>query len=465
MSSATAAPFPLTSDRPRVVILGGGFGGLSAAMRLRRTHMDVVLVDRRNHHLFQPLLYQVATAALNPGDVAVPFRNLFKPKDRVSLFLDEAVRVDRSTQHVHLKENGPLHYDWLIVATGNQPSYFGHDEWAEHAPGLKTIPDALNIRENLLLSFERAAIAKNPAERRKALTHVVIGGGPTGVEMAGTIAEIGNRTFRKDYPSLRNERLHVYLVEGADRVLLPYDPSLSQRAKEDLEELGVTVLLNTFVKEINEQGVQAGDNWIEAGNVIWGAGNAASSVVDSLAVETNGAGQAKVKPDLSLPDDPRVFVLGDAAEALGADGKPLPGVAQVALQQGDYIARNILKYGDDPQRPPFHYKDLGIMATIGRAKAVVQIGEKIKMGGFIAWVLWAVVHLWKIVTFRRRVKVFAEWIWLYLTFSPGTRLIYWRPGQRRTSVEALRADDKGQPEDAKTEAPPEAPPEETKEMA
>lgn len=423
--------------RPNVVILGGGFGGLNAAKGLRRSEVSVTLVDKTNHHLFQPLLYQVATAALSPADIAAPLRTIFRKQRNVRVLMDEAVGIDRTQRIVQLKNGRELVYDYLVVAVGNRPSYYGNDDWAEHAPGLKTLDDALRIRERILLSFEQAARFEQPEERRRYLNFAVVGGGPTGVEMAGAIQEIGAELIRREFPSLTKEELQVSLIEGSDRLLRMYSPSLSDRTRRDLETMGVRVHLNTFVKTVTDDALEAGDLRIETVNIVWAAGNQGQALLNTLQAEQNKAGQVLVGPDLALPDDENVFVIGDAAYSVDKDGNPHPGVAQTAVQGGKYVAKVIAGQVRREWRPAFRYFDKGNMATIGRGRAILESGP-IRLAGVIAWFAWATVHIFYLIGFRNQLSVMWQWFWAYVRNTPGSRLIYWREEAKREAAATER---------------------------
>lgn len=401
--------------RKRVVIIGGGFGGLAAAQSLRET--DVVLIDRTNHHLFQPLLYQVATAALSPGDIAWPLRAIFRGRPQVRVMMDDVLAIDRGKREIQLQHHEPVSFDILIVAPGARHSYFGHDAWEPYAPGLKTITDAVELRERMLLAFEEAEREGHP------LTFVIVGGGPTGVELAGALAEIGRRALGPDFPSLRLNDLAIVLVEAGPRILSGFSPMLSARAARTLERMGVTIRVNSPVTDIRPDGLTIGTEFIRASNVLWAAGNKASPLLDSLGVPQDGSGRVKVRPDLTIPGDPEIFVIGDAAHCPGPDGNPLPALAPVAMQQGRYVARLIRQDTAPHARPPFRYADRGMLSTIGRAQAVAQLGP-FHFAGFFAWLLWCVVHIFFLIGFRNRVRVMLEWMWYYVTFKPGARVIY-----------------------------------------
>jgi NADH dehydrogenase len=399
----------------RVVIIGGGFGGLTAAKALRDT--DVVLIDRTNHHLFQPLLYQVATAALSPGDIAWPLRTMFRGQPRVRVVMDEALSIDRKERQVLLRDEPPLPFDVLIVAPGSRHSYFGHDAWESSAPGLKTMADAVQLREKMLQAFEEAERARHP------LTFVIVGGGPTGVELAGALAEIGRKAVGPDFPLLKMQDLTILLVEAGPRILPAFTPDLSARAAAALRRMGVTIRVNSPVTDIQQDGLTIGHEFIRATDMIWAAGNKASPLLNSLAAPQDGIGRIEVRSDLSIPGDPDIFVVGDAASCVGTDGHPLPALAPVAMQQGRYVACLINRGTAADQRTPFTYADRGMLATIGRAQAVAQIGP-FRFAGLFAWLLWCVVHIFFLIGFRNRVRVMLEWMWYYVTFKPGARVIY-----------------------------------------
>ena len=414
--------------RPRIVIVGAGFGGLSAAKALARTDFDVTLIDQHNYHLFQPLLYQVATAGLSPAEIASPIRSILRDQRNVSVVLAKVSAVDAARREV-IAEGRRISYDSLILATGAQHAYFGHDDWAAFAPGLKTVDDATYIRRRILLAFEKAETETDPAERARLLNFVIVGGGPTGVEMAGAIAELANRALAADFRSIDPRSARIILVEAAPRLLTPFDPALSEAAKTSLEQLGVEVRLGAAVTACDASGVSLGSDRIEARTVLWGAGVMASPAGKWLGAETDRAGRAKVAPDLSLPGHPNIFVIGDTALASGEDGKPLPGVAPVAKQQGQYVAKLLIARAAGQTLPPFRYRDFGSLATIGRSRAVAQFG-RLKVKGFIAWVLWSVAHIYFLIGFRNRLIVATNWLWNYVTFERGTRLITGLSGSR-----------------------------------
>ena len=419
---------------PHVVILGGGFAGLSAARTLRRAPVRVTLVDRRNHHLFQPLLYQVATAALNPGDIAYPIRSVLRGQANARTILARVDGIDLKQRTLHLAD-GAMSFDYLLVATGASHSYFGQDSWEAWAPGLKTIEDALEIRRRVLSAFEAAERQTDPAQLPATLTFVVVGAGPTGVELAGALSEIGRLTVAKDFRSFDPRLVRVVLVEGTDRVLPPYSPRLSAQAKQQLERLGVEVRLGAKVTKIDQTGVWLGEEHLAARTVLWAAGVAASPLGKALAVPLDRAGRVVVAPDLSVPGHPHVFVAGDLMSVM-QDGKPVPGVAPAAIQSGRAAARNIHALATARATKPFRYFDKGSLATIGRAKAVGALG-RFEFTGFLAWWVWWIVHIAYLVGFRNRIAVMMGWAWQYFAFARGARLITgraWEPS--RPPVEA-----------------------------
>ena len=405
---------------PHVVVLGGGFGGLHAARALRGAPVDVTIVDRCNHHLFQPLLYQVATASLDPSDIAYPIRAVFRRQANVrKVLLAQARTIDVDARRVEL-EDGSIGYDYLVVATGASHSYFGHDDWADAAPGLKTLDDALEIRRRMLLAFERAE--RYPEERRAQLTFVVIGGGPTGVELAGALIEIARHTLPRDFDSIDTTSARSVLVEGSERVLPPYPAELSASACAQLESLGVEVRTGALAIAVDDEGVtlRSGER-IAARTVLWAAGVRASSLAQSLNTSLDRAGRVLVEPDLSLPGHREVFVVGDLAQ-IECDGRAVPGVAPAAIQGGKHVARCIRADLRGRSRPPFRYRDKGSLATIGRARAVADFG-RLRFGGFVAWIAWMGVHVLFLIGFRNRLFVMLSWAWSYVTFRRGARLI------------------------------------------
>lgn len=406
--------------QPRVVIVGGGFGGLEAAKTLRRSKVRVTLVDRRNHHVFQPLLYQVATAALNPANIAMPIRRIFRGAENIEVLLGEVESVDTASRTLRLSD-GEIHYDFLIIATGATHSYFGHDEWSADAPGLKSIEDALDIRRRVLLAFEAAEREPDTRRRRECTTFVVVGAGPTGVELAGALAEIARHDLIHEFHKFNPARSRVILLEAGPRVLPTYTEDLSAKAQKQLEGLGVDVRVRTKVIGIDAEGVTTETGHISARTVLWGAGVEGSPLARSLGVPLDRAGRVLVLPDLTVPGAPEVFVIGDLA-AIPQDGELVPGVAPAAMQGGKYAANAILATLSGKHRPPFRYFDKGSLATIGRAAAIAQIG-KLRLSGFIAWAAWCFIHVLFLIGFRNRVLVMLEWGWLYLFHDRGSRLI------------------------------------------
>ena len=419
--------------RPRVVIIGAGFAGLSTAKALRGTPFDVIVIDRHNYHLFQPLLYQVATAGLSPADIASPIRGILRDQKNARVILARVSHVDLQLQEV-AAEDLRIDFDYLVVATGAQHAYFGHPEWAAYAPGLKTIDDATYLRRKILLAFEKAETEPDPVERRRLLNFVVVGGGATGVEMAGAIAELAKRALAMDFRAIDPRCARIILLEAGPRLLPSFDASLSAAAQRSLQQLGVEVRLGAAVTDCDCQGVSIGGERIEARTVMWAAGVMASPAGDWLDAQTDRAGRVKVAADLSVPGLPNVFVIGDTALALGEDGKPLPGVAPVAKQQGQHVAELLLARAQGNAMPPFRYRDFGAMATIGRKRAVAQIG-RFRLSGLLAWVLWSVAHIYFLIGFRNRLAVATNWAWNYLTFQRGTRLITGISGSRMEEME------------------------------
>lgn len=405
----------------KVIIIGAGFGGLNVAKSLEKENFNVIVIDKTNHHLFQPLLYQVATAALSPGDIAVPIRSLFRHSSNISVIMDEAISVDIKNNKVKLS-NSEIDFDYLVISTGSKHSYFGNDNWSEIAPGMKTLNDALKIREKIIRSLELAEKELNPDNREKYLTFIVIGGGPTGVEMAGAIAEIAKQTMIKDYKNFSPYDTKVYLIEAADRILTGYDERLSKKAEKDLKKLGIKVLLKTKVIYIREEEVVTNNQLIISSNIIWAAGNQVTGLISTLDIEKDRIGRVIVNNDCSIKVNPNIFVIGDAAHFKDEKGNPLPGVAQVAIQQGRFVAEIIKKNLPQGIRPKFIYRDKGMMATIGKAKAVAEI-KGIKLSGLTAWLLWSVIHIFFLIGFRNRFRVMIEWIWYYFSKNHGTKLI------------------------------------------
>lgn len=414
---------------PHVVIVGGGFAGLAAARTLAKAPVRITLVDRRNHHLFQPLLYQVATAALNPGDIAYPIRSVLRLQKNARTILASVTGVDLEKRVVKLAD-GELDFDYLVLASGARHSYFGKDEWEAWAPGLKTIEDALEIRRRVLSAFEAAERQGDPAERDATLTFVIVGGGPTGIELAGALIEIGRHTVARDFRSFDPRRLRVILIEGAPRVLPPFSENLSKAAREQLERLGIEVRTGVHVSKIDETGVWIGEEHLEARTVLWAAGVAASPLGATLGAPLDRAGRVRVQSDLSLPGHPNVFIAGDLMQ-LEQDGKPVPGVAPAAIQAGRAAGRNIAARVAGREPVPFRYVDKGSLATIGRAAAVGTIG-RFELTGFLAWWVWWLIHIAYLVGFRNRISVMIGWAWQYFAFARGARLITgraWEPAR------------------------------------
>ena len=407
---------------PRVIIIGGGFGGLEAAKRLRKTSVRITLVDRQNHHLFQPLLYQVATAALSPADIAEPLRHILRRQENVEVILSEVKSIDTAKKQV-VTADGPMEYDYLVVAAGARHSYFGRDEWERVAPGLKSLDDALEIRRRMLMAFEIAEKTTDDAERQAAMTFVIVGGGPTGVEMAGAIAEIARVTLIKDFRHIDSSQTRVLLLEGGPAVLAAFSGDLPESARKQLSNLGVEVRLGTRVEQISEQGVEfKGGEKIAARTVIWAAGNAASPLSASLGVPLDPQQRVIVKGDCSIPGHPEVFVIGDQAHFAVGGERPLPGLSPVAIQQGRHVAEAIQTLLRGQATKSFKYRDKGSMATIGRNAAVAEF-RSIRVSGIIAWLAWLFVHLIFLVGFRNRVAVLFNWAYAYITYGRGARLI------------------------------------------
>lgn len=411
----------MDGKRPRVVIVGGGFGGLHAARALAKAPVDVVLVDRRNHHLFQPLLYQVATAGLSPADIAEPIRRILRKQKNVTVLLADATGVDVPGRRLLLAD-GDLSYDHLILACGATHSWFGHDSWAKHAMGLKTLEDALSIRRQALLAYEKAERETDPAKREALLTFVVVGGGPTGVEMAGALAEIAKQSLAKDFRNIDPSSAKVYLVEAGPRLLTAYAPELSERAGQSLARIGVTVRLNTRVQNITEGELTLSDGPLKASTIIWAAGVQGAPIARTLGVPLDNAGRVKVNQDCTIPEHPEVYVIGDMASLTDTKGVVVPGVCQGAMQAGRVSALNILRTLKGEPRQPMTYKDLGMMATIGRKHAIVQL-PWLKLSGFFAWLMWAFLHIALLIGFDNRLVVMIEWMWSWFTFDRGARLI------------------------------------------
>jgi NADH:ubiquinone reductase (H+-translocating) len=410
------------SIRPHVVIVGGGFAGLNAAKQLREAAVAVTVIDRHNHHVFQPLLYQVATASLSPADIAAPIRAILRRQENLRVILAEVTGIDVDRRVVQMGSD-ELPYDYLILAAGSTHSYFGHDNWQSNAGGLKTLDDAVRMRNRILTAFESAERVQSAEERRRDLTFAIVGGGPTGVELAGAIAEIARHSVARDFDQIDPTQARIILIESGPRLLATFPESLAARAQTDLERLGVEVQVSSMVTGIDADSVTlANGDRIEAATILWAAGVQASPLGKLLGVGVDRAGRVPVAPDLSLPDHPEVFVAGDLAALNGKDGRQLPGVAQVAMQQGRTAARNIVRRLDGEPGETFRYKDLGNMATIGRNHAIADI-HGIKLHGLLAWLAWLFIHLINLIGFRNRVLVMTQWVWGYFTFHRRVRLI------------------------------------------
>jgi NADH dehydrogenase len=413
----------MTTPKHRIVIIGGGFGGLSAAQALARADVEIVLIDRRNHHLFQPLLYQVATAALSPSEIAWPIRHILRHQKNARVIMATVTGVDTARKEVLIEDGPPERYDSLIIATGAQHAYFGNDQWEEFAPGLKTLEDATAIRRKLLLAFEAAEREFDPEKRRALLTFAIIGAGPTGVEMAGAISELARASLAGQFHTIAPEDIRVVLIEGADRVLLNFKPELSAYALKSLRDLGVEVELGQMVKTIDAEGVSFGEKRLDTKTVIWAAGVAASPAARWLGVEADRSGRVKVEPDLSVPGHPEIFVVGDTASIVKPDGKPVPGVAPAAKQAGAHAARvAVMRLAGDTSPAPFAYSHAGDLATIGKRSAVLDFGWT-KLTGGLAWWVWGIAHIYFLVDVKNRIFVAMSWLWIYLTGQRSARLI------------------------------------------
>ena len=413
----------MADRKHRIVIVGGGFGGLAAAKALRHANADIVLIDRRNHHLFQPLLYQVATAALSPSEIAWPIRHLLRKQSNIRVLMATVIGVDTDKQAVLLEDGSAERYDSLVLATGAQHAYFGHDEWEAFAPGLKTVEDATAIRRKLLLALEAAEREADPARRRALLTFAIIGAGPTGVEMAGAIVELGHSSIRGQFNTIAPDDLRVVLIEGGERVLPNFDPELSRYTLEALRRTGIEVELGRMVSSIDADGVRFGDRRVEARTIIWAAGVAASPVARWLGIEGDRAGRIKVEPDLSVPAYPNIFVIGDVASIMQANGRPVPGVAPAAKQAGRHVAHVLMnRLAGKETSLPFRYRHAGDLATIGRSSAVIDFG-RIKLMGWFAWWVWGFAHIYFLVETRTRIFITLSWLWIYLTGQRSARLI------------------------------------------
>jgi NADH:ubiquinone reductase (H+-translocating) len=412
---------------PHIVVLGAGFGGLTFAKSFPSHLARITVLDRQNHHLFQPLLYQVATAGLAAPDIAQPIRTILRKKPNLTVLLADVQAVDLAARQVKLAD-GALDYDWLVIALGGQTSYFGRDEWSQFAPGLKTLDDAQRLRRNMLLAYERAEREPDPGRRRDLMTTVVVGGGPTGVELAGTFAELARTVLYRDFDNIDPRQARILLVEGGPKILGSFPPELSDSAKRQIEGLGVEVRLNTRVTAIRAGEVDLGGETIRAGNIVWAAGVAASPVTRSLGVELDRAGRIKVLPDLSVPGHPRVFAIGDIAALTDKNGVVVPGVAQGGIQSGDHVAKLIARdlaggAREPAQREAFAYHDKGNMATIGRSHAIAEIG-KLHLTGLAAWLAWLALHLFFLIGLRNRISVLVQWTYAYFTYKRGARIIH-----------------------------------------
>jgi len=411
-----------SKKRPVVVIIGGGFGGLWAAKSLAKLPVDVTLIDRKNHHVFQPLLYQVATAVLSPGEIAQPIRRILHRNKNTEVILGEAVGFDLEERQVLLSDGARVPFDYLIVSAGARHAYFGNDDWESAAPGLKTLEDAVEIRRRVLLAFEMAERDAYLTGEQRTLTFVVVGGGPTGVELAGAIADIARKALAKDFKAIDTAKARVILFEGSDRVLGTFAGDLSKSGKAQLEDLGVEVRLNSFVTEIESGRVKVGGEWIDCDVVLWATGVAASPLGRALGVATDKAGRVSIEPDLSIPGFRNVFVIGDMASLMQDNGEPVPGVSPAAMQMGDAAAANIRRDLQVEPRPDFKYVNKGTMATIGRSKAIAEVAG-MKFRGFVAWLMWLFLHVFFLIGFRNRFAVMFEWFWAYLTRERSARLI------------------------------------------
>jgi NADH:ubiquinone reductase (H+-translocating) len=412
------------AEAPRVAIVGAGFGGLEAAKTLARAPVRVTIIDRLNHHCFQPLLYQVATGTLSPADIAWPVRSILSRQRNAEILMAEVTGVDLCARAVLLKEGGRIAYDYLILATGATHSYFGHEEWSAAAPGLKRIEDATEIRRRLLLAFERAELEDDEAERRRLMTFIVVGGGPTGVEMAGAIADMARLTLAEDFRRIDPRNARIVLIEAGSRLLTPFPEALSGYAQHALQSMGVEVWTSTPVVDLDAHSVSTADgNRIEAATIIWAAGVTASPAAAWISAAVDRAGRIKVEPDLSIPGHPEIFAIGDTALALRPDGRPAPGLAPAAKQMGRYVGRLIAaRVQSRPEPAGFRYRHLGDLATIGRKRAVVSFG-RLHLTGFVAWAFWSVAHIYFLIGVRNRVVVALNWVWEYLTLQRGARLI------------------------------------------
>jgi len=412
----------MANDKVKVVIVGAGFGGLEAAKALRHADAEVVVIDRHNHHCFQPLLYQVATAALSPADIAWPIRHILRSQRNATVLMEKVLGIDAEERLVRA-ESGEVPYDYLVIAAGAQHSYFSHDEWAAYAPGLKRIEDATTIRRKILTAFERAELTQDNNEQQRLLTFVIVGGGATGVEMAGAIADVARQTLAADFRRIDPRRARIILIEAGSRVLPTFPPRLSDYVRKTLERSGVEVRTDTLVTDCDAQGVDLKNRRIDSETIIWAAGVTASPAAQWLGAETDASGRVKVAKDLSAPDNPNIFVIGDTASVLDEQGRPVPGIAPAAKQMGKYVAKVIYARIIGSKQPgPFRYVHFGDLATIGRRAAVVKLG-RLELKGFVAWAFWSVAHIYFLIGLRYRFLVAINWAWDYITFQRGARLI------------------------------------------
>lgn len=412
-----------SSHRKEIIIVGGGFAGLNVAKKLKNSSHRIKLIDKTNHHLFQPLLYQVASASLSPGNIAVSIREVLRHQKNTSVIMGNVTSIDKEYQKVFLSNGEEISYDYLVLCVGARHSYFGNSQWEKYAPGLKTIQDALLIRENILMSFEKAERFEDTSEAAKYLKFIIIGGGPTGVEIAGAIAEIAHKTLVKNFRHIEPETAKIYLVEATDHILGMYPQKLSEKARKDLQHLGVEVIIGEKVTLITDEGVQIGNTFHFCKNVIWAAGNEASPILKTLNTPLDKQGRVIVESDLSIPKYPNIFVIGDAAATLGKQGQYLPGLASVAIQQGKFVGDLLNKDPAKIRKKSFHYFDKGSMAIIGKGKAIATTG-RLHFSGWVAWFMWCFIHIAYLIGFRNRFAVFFEWIIVYLTGQRGARLIY-----------------------------------------
>lgn len=410
------------SKRKKIVVIGAGFAGLNAALPLAKECYELTIIDKTNHHLFQPLLYQVATAALSPSDIGIPVREIFRRHKNTYVMMANVVSIHKKEKRILLENGDEIPYDYLVVGVGARHSYFGNDKWSKFAPGLKTLDDALKIREHMLVSFEKAERCEKKSEAQKYLNFVIIGGGPTGVEMAGAISEIAYKSMKRDFLRIDPKKARIYLVEGHPEVLAPFPKTLRKRAMKDLKKMGVHLLTNQRVTNVTKEGVYLGKRFIEARNIFWAAGNAASPLLKTLDTPLNKVGQAIVEPDLTIPGHPEIFVVGDCASVKQKDESFVPAVSPGAIQQGRYVSK-IIKKGIPPkERRPFKYFDKGMMATIGKFKAVAATGP-FRFKGFLAWLAWAFVHIFYLIGFRAKLVVLAEWLFYLVKSQRNIRLI------------------------------------------